>query len=436
MIDVRSKITEHMSRARAERELRDSVRPLLVIVVGAVVGLAIAAYIASKVTPTFLRSTYTVRFAVDDATAVIPGNQEMRFKGIPVGVIKKVELKGSRAVITATYKAKYGRIYRNAKVELRPNTPLMDMSLDVVNRGTPDAGVLSGDEPLPAGRTRVTVNVDDVLNVLRSDVRSRLTDLLDNLGNGLQDRGAQLREAVVELTPLLDVAGRITHQIATRERITRELVHNTATLMSTLAERDKDLRGMVLTAGSALSALKQGTPDLAATLDVLPSTLERLNTSFAALRGALGDTNGAVRALYPVADQVPSALTALRELSTSAAPAIRALQRPVKALVPFSDALRPVSGDLRQSVDALLPQAPVVDRTSKTLAACEKGVQGFFQWTASLGKFGDLRGPVPRGNLVAGVQSLSVASPNEFALPSCAPGKPIGGRLPRPSDMH
>jgi hypothetical protein len=54
-----------------------------------------------------------------------------------------------------------------------------------------------------------------------------------------------------------------------------------------------------------------------------------------------------------------------------------------------------------------------------------------------MSKYGDVRGPVPRGNVVFGAQSSGVlADPNEYAPQACTPGKAIGGRVPRPEDGH
>src|SRR5581483_7166822 len=121
MIDVRERTSEGVNRARVELEVKRSLRPLTTIIIGAIVGLAITYYIASHVDPNFLQSTYTARFAVDDATAVHAGSQEMRIKGIPVGVISNVQMVNGHPVITATYKARYGPLYRNAQVVLQPN---------------------------------------------------------------------------------------------------------------------------------------------------------------------------------------------------------------------------------------------------------------------------------------------------------------------------
>jgi phospholipid/cholesterol/gamma-HCH transport system substrate-binding protein len=433
MIDVRGRSSDKINRARVELELRRSIRPLIVVLIGAAVGLAITVYIASNLSPTFLAKTNTYRFAVDSATGVVPGSQEIRFKGIPVGVIKDVKVEGSGAVITGSFKRSYGPIYRNARAQLRPSTPLMDTYLDITDRGTEAAGKL-GAGTLASSQTKTSVNVADVLNVFRSRTRGHLGALLDNLGHGLQDGGAQLRASIVELNPLVVVAGKITRQLARREQVTKRLVHNTSSLMGTLAGRDRDLRGMVSDTGSALSGLQASRTDLDATIRELPLLVAQLDTSMRALGGVLGDVDGAATALRPVTSRVSSALQTVRKLNTSAAPAVRALGTPVRKLVPFSESLRPLSADLRTTVTSVLPHTPVLNRTVRDLVDCEKGIKGFFQWTASLGKFGDARGPVPRGNLAAGVQSLSLSSPFEAALPTCAPGKPMGPGIPTDKD--
>jgi hypothetical protein len=84
-----------------------------------------------------------------------------------------------------------------------------------------------------------------------------------------------------------------------------------------------------------------------------------------------------------------------------------------------------------------VPQIDTVDKVTKDLAGCKKGIQGFFQWNTSISKFGDARGPIPRGNVVLGAQSSSVVNdPNEYAPQACTPGKAIGGRPATAKDMR
>jgi ABC-type transporter Mla subunit MlaD len=340
-------------------------------------------------------------------------------------------------VVTASVRKKFGAVYKDAKAVLRPNTPLEDMYLDVVAPGTKAAGLADAATPIPSSQTATVVHVDDVLNVFQADVRARLRVMLDQLGNGLQDRGAALRQAFVKVAPFVDAARRLTQQVADRAHITGRLVHNAALLTSEVGRRDAELRQLVRDGSGNVKTLQAGAGDLDATLRELPPTIAGLTSSFRAVDGVLGDADGAVRSLRPVADRLSGALEQLKAIGVSGGPAVRALHPPVRRLVGLARALTPLSRDLDTSVRTLRPQVPVLDRTTLDLVKCRTGVEGFFLLDPSLSKYGDARGLHLRGNLAAGSQSSGeITNPFEFSPKSCAPGAAIGGRLPVASDKH
>jgi phospholipid/cholesterol/gamma-HCH transport system substrate-binding protein len=290
---------------------------------------------------------------------------------------------------------------------------------------------------VPATQTHVPVNISDVLNTFGPSTRIRLRQLLDGLGNGLKDRGRSLRQIFVEATPFIQTAGEIAAQVRQRAPLVRRLVHNTSVLTTQLGANQRELRTLVEDGAATLGTLQNGSADLDATLRELPPTLDRATSSLAAVRDVLPSVDTAVRSLYPVADRLSTSLASLRELGTAANPAIRDLQRPVQQLVPLARALRPVSAQLGTGLTRLAPQIDTVDKVTRDLAGCKKGIQGFFQWNASISKFGDARGPIPRGNVVMGAQSSSVLNdPNEYAPQACTPGKVMGGRVAADKDKH
>jgi ABC-type transporter Mla subunit MlaD len=431
VIDVRDRRTERISRARLELEVRRAARPTVVVAAGLLIGLACALYIGLHVSRTLLSSTFRVRFAVDDASGVVAGLDEVRFKGIPAGTITNVSLVGGHAVLTAQIQEQYGPIYRDAQAALRPNTALQDMYLDIVDRGSKVAGKAVYAQPLASSQTSASVNIDDVLNTFRADQRVQLRTLLDVLGNGLYDRGAALRTAFVDLVPLLRVAGNMSGQLAQRAPMVRELVHNMALLTTELGRRQQALRTLVSAGSAVLTTTQDSSSNLAATLRELPPTMGAIDTSFSAVRAILPRVDGAVQGLYPIAAELPGALAAIRRLSGEANPALQALQQPVQRLVPLASALVPLSSNLDSALTSLLPQVGTFNHTTQDLVSCKKGVQGFFQWDASMSKFGDARGPVPRGNVVVGG-----GLPNEYPPQSCTPGTAIGGALPTAADEH
>ncbi|MCW3014554.1 MAG: hypothetical protein JWO02_1646 [Solirubrobacterales bacterium] len=429
MLEPRDRLSTGVGRARVELEIRRGARPAAAVALCMLFGLFLAAYVVRHVSKTAFRSTYQVQFAVSDATAIVPGLHEVRFKGLPVGTITKVEIKGRQPVITAKIRSGAGPLYHGVRTELRPNTALQDMYLDIVDRGAKTQGGLRSSDVVPATQTAIPVNADDVLNLFQPTERLRMRTLLDQLGNGMADHGAQLRSLLAEAVPLLQVAGDISASLRRRAPRVRRLVQNTALLTRDLGDHETQLRTLVREGSRTFSTLQAGSPDLDATLRALPATLGQVDSAFTAVRRVLPDVDAAVTSLDPVADKLSESLASLRRLSAVARPAVAALNRPVDRLVPLARNLTPVGADLKLAVDRLLPQVPTVDKVTTGLVACKKGFQGFFQWNASMTKFGDARGAVPRGNVAVGLQSTSVLNdPNEYVPAACVPGPVVGGR--------
>lgn len=429
--DVRDQLTDGLNRERLTLELRRSVAPALVTLVGGLLGLAAFGFIVSKTSGNSFHGQTELRFAVADATAVVPANRdEVRFRGIPAGSITKVDTVDHQPVLTIRLRASMGTIYRNARAQLRPNTALQDMYLDIVDRGTPEAGKATAADPLPASRTDASVNVADVLQSFDPEARAHLSTVLRDLGGGVAGRGDELRQAFVAVAPFLQVAGDLSRQLSVRTRHTRSLISDTATLTNALGDRDAQLRGLVEAGGATLNTLAAGSRDLDATLVALPPTLRRLDTSLVAVRGVLGDVDGAVRAVQPVADELPGSLRAVRHLADHADPAVRSLARPVNALKPLVRDLRPLAKNLSTALAALQPQIADVDRVTKSAAGCTYALQRFFQWTPSVFKLGDAKGVGPRADVTIAVESSGVArDPRLFAGRSCAPGRQLGGTI-------
>ncbi len=361
--------------------------------------------------------TYTVRVAVDDAKGVVAGKQQVRISGLPVGKIEKAELVDGRPVLTIKLKGEYAPLYKDAKLRLRPKTPLADLYLNVEQRGHKSAGELSEDDVLSAERTVVPVDIGRVFNAFNGDTRTRLEQATDELGIGLPDHGVQFREALVELSPFLRSAQKLSRETAERRGYTRRLVHNFALMMDELGDREKQLRGLVRGGSATFTRLATSERQLAEVFSELPPTLQQLQPAFSALRKSADELDPAFEELRGSARQLPAGMKALREFSNEATPSLRALRRPLPRLGQLMAALAPTSNDLARAFAQLAPAAPRLDRITKTIVPCEFAVQKFFANTISLMKFYDARGLIPRGQTVDGTSAMAPAK-------SCAPGGP------------
>jgi phospholipid/cholesterol/gamma-HCH transport system substrate-binding protein len=351
------------------------------------------------------KSYYAVRVGVADAKGVVAGKQEVRIAGVKVGLITQSQLVNGSPVLTLSLDPKYAPLYRDARLRLRPITPLQDMYVAVESRGTAGAGKLTSAYILPARQTAVPVDISRVLNTFNTDTRAWLTHLLDGLGRGLSDRGAQLQAAFVQLAPFLHAAQQVTDAIASRRRETADLVHNFGALTAALAQRQGQLAGLVSSGNSTLGVLASNDVPLASMLRELPPTLGALRSSFLDLRAAEAQLDPALRALEPVARVLPSGLQALGRFGRDARPALAALRPAVRALLPLATALAPASASLQSAFANLTPQLPRLDRITARIVPCELPIQKFFQWTLSVMKIGDAYGAFPRGTLSFGADS-------------------------------
>jgi ABC-type transporter Mla subunit MlaD len=424
----RERLTERISPSLLRIELKRALRPLIVLAIGFAVAAVAGEYILNNINGG-VGSTHTIKVEVADATGIVPARAEVRFEGIEAGVVQHVDLVHGHAVLTATVANKFGSIYRNATLTVRPNTALQDMYLDVLNRGTPSAGKATQAYVIPLDQSSSPVNVSEVLNVFDPGVRARLYDIFNELGNGLNDRGAYLRRAFVELAPFLRIAGQVSGQLAARADYTKQLVHNAAILSSVLGQRSAQLHNVVLAGTKTLRALSTegGTP-LRQTLADLPGVLSPIPQTTQDIDGLLGKLDPAITGLYPVADRLRSALANLRGFATAAEPALTKLREPVRKLVPLSEQLQPLSSQLASSLNAISPQTPDVNHITSVVAECPSAPYAFFNWTASVTKYYDAYGSYPRGDAGLGVFSLSnLKDPRNVDEPTCAGGHGLGG---------
>jgi ABC-type transporter Mla subunit MlaD len=373
-----------------------------------------------------------MRFEVADATGVVPGRAEVRFEGIGAGQITDTKLQNGHAILTATVADKFGRVYRDAIAELRPNTALQDMYLDIVSRGTPAAGIAPTGYIIPLDHTHSPTNLADVLNTFQPDVRTRLYELVDQFGNGLQDRGRDLRRSFALLVPFLNIAGDVSRQLAVRAQDTRQLVHNAALLSGVLASRSTQLRTLITSGTNTLESLAtEGGAPLRQTIQTFPTAIQGAEQILTALDSLEPNLQRALTSLQPVADQLPGGLTNLKTLALSADPAVRKLQTPVTQLVPLATQLRPFSSALAGSLKQLSPQMSALDRLTSAGANCIEQLNEFINWDASLSKWVDSRGHFVRGNAHFGFYSLPAGKPPAQNLTygsQCSGAKPLIGQ--------
>jgi ABC-type transporter Mla subunit MlaD len=376
---------------RMKLELKRSAGPFILFVLLCFAGLLTAADIIKNLAgnkPWISYNSY--RVAVTDAKNVIPGEVELKIAGVNVGSIAGSRLVQGHPVLTLNLESQYAPLYRDATVRVRPVTPLEDMYVDIISRGHKSAGVLASNQILPVTQTVSPVEVGSVLDTLDANTRQRMAVLLNQLGRGLSDGGANLRAGFEAISPFLLVASQMSSALARQRVELARLVHNFGGITQEVALRDTELTSFVRSTSSTLGALARTSGPFTATINELPGTLASVSSAFTRVRTAETALDPALRSLGPVAAALPSGLGALSRFSQDATPAVNALRPAVRELRPLAQVLLPTATALDGAFTQLQPEAPQIDRMTALAAnpSCLTYIGQFLNRVISLTKFG------------------------------------------------
>jgi phospholipid/cholesterol/gamma-HCH transport system substrate-binding protein len=165
-----------------------------------------------------------------------------------------------------------------------------------------------------------------VFNTLDGRSREGLRNLIRGLGTQYDARGPDAAESVKYLAPFLSSTARLTQELAVDQAVLERFVRDGATTVSALAERRGDLAGLVANTNRAMGAIAAESASLERTLDLLPDTLRKANTTFVNLRSTLDDLELLVEESKPATRKLAPFLRELRPLVAEARPTIADLR--------------------------------------------------------------------------------------------------------------
>jgi phospholipid/cholesterol/gamma-HCH transport system substrate-binding protein len=359
-----------------------------------------------------------VEAELSTAQAVTPGQgQTVNVAGVEVGEISGVRLEDGKAIVTLKLEEDSVPVYRNASVLLRPKTGLKDMVAELTP-GTKDAGELDEGQRIPIGQTSPDVNLDEILSALDGDTRSYLQLLLSDGAQGLKSNGRELANTIRRFEPTARYTRDIAEQLATRRRNIKRAIHNFSLVVDELGGKDDQLAEFVENSNAVFASLASQDANLRATLRELPSTLTATRTALGKAEVLADELGPTLQALRPGARALGPTLRQTRPFLRETTPVIRDEIRPfVRASRPLVTELRPAMRDLSALTPKLLRSFKVVNALLNTLAYNPPGdtEEGFLFWASWVNHLGpavfsnqDAHGPIRRGLVVVGCQSLQV----------------------------
>jgi phospholipid/cholesterol/gamma-HCH transport system substrate-binding protein len=344
--------------------------------------------------------------------AVTPGQgQEVTVAGVKVGDVGPVKLEDGHAVVRLDLEPKeIGPVYRDATVLLRPKTLIQDQSIALEpghpEPSLPGRGRLHKGDHLGPDASQTNVNTDEVLAILDVDTRDYLRALLDAGGQGLKDRGRDLRTLLLLSEPTLAQTRRVTRTLAQRRAMVRRLVTNLRLLSEATAEKDTELARLVDAAAATFTAIGNRESELNTAVGRLPGALHATKRALSDGATLAREASPALEELRPAARRLGPALTAAQPLLRKGTPILRTQLRPlVREATPLFRRLRPSLRDLNRTTPTLIRTGRVLKYLANELGYNPPGPEeGYIFWLAwfahnanSVGSIQDSHGAAARG---------------------------------------
>jgi phospholipid/cholesterol/gamma-HCH transport system substrate-binding protein len=405
--------------------IRKHLVDFLAIVALIVVALAVASVILANQRfalpgwfPVIGRDFTEIDAELSTAQAVTPGQgQTVNVAGVEVGEISRVRLEDGKAIVTLRLEEDSVPVYKDATVLLRPKTGLKDMVAEL-NPGSAEAGELDDGERIPIGQTLPDVNLDEILAALDGDTRNYLQVLLSDGARGLKGEGRELANTIRRFEPTARYTLAIAEQLAERRRNIRRAIHNFSLVVDELGGKDDQLAGFVENSNAVFASLAAQDSNLRAALRELPSTLTETSSALGKVQSLADELGPTLQGLRPGARALGPALQQTRPFLRETTPIIKDEIRPfVRASRPLVNELAPATHDLSALTPDLLRSFKVVNALLNTLAYNPPGdtEEGFLFWLSWVNHLGpaifsnqDAHGPIRRGLVVIGCQSLQV----------------------------
>jgi phospholipid/cholesterol/gamma-HCH transport system substrate-binding protein len=394
--------------------IRKHSKDFAAVIVLFVIGIGVGGFILSQQrlylpgwVPLVGQKFYMLKGEFTTAQAVTPGQgQTVDIAGVKVGEISNVELKNGRAVVTMKILPKYGTVYHDATMLLRPKTGLKDMIIEL-SPGNPSSGKVKSGGTIPIQSSLPDINPDEILASLDGDTRAYLRLLLAGGAEGLRGNQAQLAAVFKRFEPTARDVAKITTLLSKRQANLRRVIHNFQLLSTELSTRDSSISAFVVSNNAVFQHLANQDANLQATLQLLPPTLVQANSALAKT-GRLANVLGpSLQALRPTARALGPTLVQVRPFLRKTTPIIKNQLRPFTvASIPTIRQLKPAAQDLAALTPNLVTTFKVLNYALNELAYNPPGSrdEGFLFWTAWANHLGasvfatqDAHGPIRHG---------------------------------------
>jgi virulence factor Mce-like protein len=374
--------------------------------VASLIGIAvllIACYFAfTKALP--FQQHYTINAVVPNSNLLVPGSP-VRIGGVDIGKVTAVgRYRNSDLALVTMQVSDGGQIHRDATLRIRPRLFLEGNFYVDLSPGSPESPPLGSGGTIPVSHTSDPVQIDQLLDALPGNVRSRLQQALKGFGtaldapptasqNAIADpavrglTGAQALNKALTTSPQALRDSAIVSDALTGPggRALSRTIAGLARASDGLARADTQLGALIVEFDRTMRATAAHPQALRAAVALLGPTAHNAQTAFAALNHGLPPTEQFARALAKGIPLVPATIAAAYPWLAQAGPLLSSAE--LRGLLAQ---LAPATGDLAKLTHATLSFLPQID-------AFDRCITGVF---------------LPTGNIAVKDGPLSTGVPN------------------------
>ena len=280
---------------------------------------------------------YEVKAVFENAGQLVRGNQ-VTVSGQQVGTVKDIRLTDDGQAEIIMTLDRFTPLHAGTSAVIRA-TSLSGIANRYValTLGPNSAPKLASGTVIPADRTTAPVDLDQLFNTLDPKTRLGLRDIIRGSATQYDGKSRQADRSLYYFNPALSTSSRLTRELVRDRVVFKQFVGDSADLVTDLADRRSELTQLVSNANTTAAAISSENGALERSLDLLPDTLRRTNTTFVNLRATLDDLDVLVSESKPATRQLTPFLRVLRPLVHDARPTVRDLRRLIRRPGPGND---------------------------------------------------------------------------------------------------
>jgi ABC-type transporter Mla subunit MlaD len=263
------------------------------------------------------------------------------------------EVAGTQAAVVTMELSDDARpIAEDATMKLRPRLFLEGNYFVDLEPGSPNAAEVEDGHVFPVNQTSYSVQLDQVLTTLQSDVRTQLQVLLDQLGNAFIDHGGAegFRELYRTSAPSFKFTSQVNEAfLGTEPGDLGGVIKGLDRVVRGLGRNEEALKGLVSNFATFTGSFAAEDAALARAIDELPEVLEVATPAF---------------------NNLNASLPALRAFAREALPGVRSTPETLQVATPFIEQVRGLVSkrELRGLVADLRPTIPdLADLASESI---------------------------------------------------------------------